>query len=480
MRPPHDLSPRFALLALLALLLPLGWGCGDVSDEPVRCGDEEPPCPAGSVCDGFSRICVPPCPADAQCGVTEETVCVDGECEFRCFFDGDANCPDGQPVCDEGVCAECVEDPDCRNEDHPVDYCDDRVCHTGCTSDEACPEGVPCEDGRCEPCTQGDDCGPDEACVFGRCVPNFDCRVATDCEPGHICLDGLCTPFPCSETFAPECNGFCEVGTCAPVDGGDFCACQDLGASGLGAAAAPAALGPFEYGVDKDPAFSPEATMPGESAEQALSFDVTVGELETFRAEIHYPEGFGFAGFLALGPPGTQVGAYGFDFDHDGTVDSEVPILSLRDDRAFADANRDGIFSHGGDALIEHYLGSHHLAATLPAGGDLDASTLFARSDARRHVALFAGLISSPDTAGTYTVEGCFTSVDPDTDGADDGQGDPPQGFCDSFDVEVVPPADGKVELCHKPGTPAQKKLALPLAAVPGHLGHGDLLGPCP
>jgi len=36
-----------------------------------------------------------------------------------------------------------------------------------------------------------------------------------------------------------------------------------------------------------------------------------------------------------------------------------------------------------------------------------------------------------------------------------------------------------KVEICHKPGTPAQKTLWLPEPAVPGHLGHGDVLGAC-
>jgi hypothetical protein len=36
-----------------------------------------------------------------------------------------------------------------------------------------------------------------------------------------------------------------------------------------------------------------------------------------------------------------------------------------------------------------------------------------------------------------------------------------------------------KVEICHKPGTPAQKTLWLPESALPGHLAHGDVLGPC-
>lgn len=38
---------------------------------------------------------------------------------------------------------------------------------------------------------------------------------------------------------------------------------------------------------------------------------------------------------------------------------------------------------------------------------------------------------------------------------------------------------DGKVTICHKPGTPAQKTMVIPIAALAGHLEHGDVLGPC-
>lgn len=36
-----------------------------------------------------------------------------------------------------------------------------------------------------------------------------------------------------------------------------------------------------------------------------------------------------------------------------------------------------------------------------------------------------------------------------------------------------------KVEICHKPGTPAEKSLEVPSTAVQGHLDHGDTTGPC-
>jgi len=35
------------------------------------------------------------------------------------------------------------------------------------------------------------------------------------------------------------------------------------------------------------------------------------------------------------------------------------------------------------------------------------------------------------------------------------------------------------VTICHKPSTPAEQELIVDDDAVPGHLGHGDALGPC-
>jgi hypothetical protein len=35
------------------------------------------------------------------------------------------------------------------------------------------------------------------------------------------------------------------------------------------------------------------------------------------------------------------------------------------------------------------------------------------------------------------------------------------------------------ITICHKPGTPAQKTLVIPIQALAGHMGHGDTIGPC-
>ncbi len=38
---------------------------------------------------------------------------------------------------------------------------------------------------------------------------------------------------------------------------------------------------------------------------------------------------------------------------------------------------------------------------------------------------------------------------------------------------------DGLIKICHKPGSPADKTMTIPLAALPAHLGHGDFIGSC-
>jgi hypothetical protein len=44
----------------------------------------------------------------------------------------------------------------------------------------------------------------------------------------------------------------------------------------------------------------------------------------------------------------------------------------------------------------------------------------------------------------------------------------------------IVPSAVVTITLCHKPGAPAEKTLAVAATAKAGHLVHGDSVGPCP
>jgi hypothetical protein len=50
---------------------------------------------------------------------------------------------------------------------------------------------------------------------------------------------------------------------------------------------------------------------------------------------------------------------------------------------------------------------------------------------------------------------------------------------CDDDDCDEDEDEGGKVTICHKPGTPAEKTKRIPLSALGGHLGHGDYRGPC-
>ena len=51
------------------------------------------------------------------------------------------------------------------------------------------------------------------------------------------------------------------------------------------------------------------------------------------------------------------------------------------------------------------------------------------------------------------------------------------EGVCDEVTGTIT--ATEMITICHKPGTPAEKTLVLPAAAVPGHLRHGDYEGVC-
>jgi hypothetical protein len=52
-----------------------------------------------------------------------------------------------------------------------------------------------------------------------------------------------------------------------------------------------------------------------------------------------------------------------------------------------------------------------------------------------------------------------------------------PGGFLTSVTYTLV--IDEKITICHKPGTPAEKTLLIPINALDGHLSHGDMISPC-
>lgn len=195
----------------------------------------------------------------------------------------------------------------------------------------------------------------------------------------------------------------------------------------------------FDYGRDPAAVLHLGSHVARQSPAHALSFSVFRGELETYRAIIRYPEGFRVLGFDALGPAGTEVGALAPDVDGDGVADHTVPLRSLTPGSAYADVIPDNRYSPGLEPLLRH-ADPATFTFLLPLGGDADASTLVASFDSRVTLALAPGLIANPRQAGTYVVTGELVSVDPDTDGVDDGAGTPPIRLVFEASVQIEPP----------------------------------------
>jgi hypothetical protein len=182
----------------------------------------------------------------------------------------------------------------------------------------------------------------------------------------------------------------------------------------------------FEYARDPKPALTLGSLRAGTSPMHRLSVEVLPGELETYRAILTYPRGFRFHGFDVLGPANTPIGAYEVDFNFDGVAEFGVPVRSLTPGSAYVDVLTDGVFSAGLEPVINVANGTE-VQLHLPSGGDANSATRVVEHGARLSLTLFPGIMANPDVGGAYTVAGRLNSVDPDTDGADDGAGEPPQ-----------------------------------------------------
>jgi hypothetical protein len=76
-----------------------------------------------------------------------------------------------------------------------------------CKTDNDCPPGKICKEGRCikeegvRVCITDADCPPGKTCKEGRCITRgVRCRIPADCPEGQTCKDGMCIaevrPFP--------------------------------------------------------------------------------------------------------------------------------------------------------------------------------------------------------------------------------------------------------------------------------------------
>ncbi len=221
----------------------------------------------------------------------------------------------------------------------------------------------------------------------------------------------------------------------------------------LGPLPAPA----YEFGVAPSPVLALDSYEAGASPAHRLSFDVQSGELEVYRAAITYPAGFRFNGFDALGPRNTPIGALLVDFNFDGVPDITILLRSLSASSAYADVIADGRFNSG----LEPMLGAGgrtEFTLVLPFGGDANPDTLTVPRRARITVILYAGVLTNPDAPGTHTIRAELISVDPDTDGPDDGLGSSPLTVAFAVDVTIASSADAFRPLfLHGSGGPANQ-----------------------
>jgi len=179
---------------------------------------------------------------------------------------------------------------------------------------------------------------------------------------------------------------------------------------------------------------------PGKDAKHTLTFDITECHLETYQAVITYSSQFVWNGFLALGSAGTQIGSYNLDIhEPDGVIDYTVPVYSQSNTTAYVDRFNNGSYDSADDPTISYSSpgGVHTLTVTVPDGGDGEPGTVEGPFTERLIAIINQGIFTNPATPGTYSVTGNFTSVDPDNDNWDTGDGYDPQTYNHMENIEI-------------------------------------------
>lgn len=220
---------------------------------------------------------------------------------------------------------------------------------------------------------------------------------------------------------------------------------------------------PLRYGPPTNVGFQLDTAAPGVSANHAIKFHIQSGDLETYQVVVTYPPAFTFNGFLALGAANTEVGDYLVDFDSNGSgsTDFMIPVLSIDNNTAYADRDINGSYNSTLDSKLMYTNpgGAHVIMITLPNGGDGNPMSKAGPFDEGLTAVVNAGLLTNPTTPGIYTVNLMFTSVDPDTDNADDSAGDPPMVLTYCKDLGITAPGNA---------TPSVPLLASPADGATG------------
>ena len=143
----------------------------------------------------------------------------------RC--EGSADCPNDRPICEDGLCVECIpEILSCADLNRPI--CgDDGTCH-GCADSAECAHGTVCEaaTGRCVECLSNNDCNSDAPfCNTDGMCEGCDPMRQDQCNGDASCLSngscGACQQdADCPDTL-PRCD--LETRQCVGCQDQDDC-----------------------------------------------------------------------------------------------------------------------------------------------------------------------------------------------------------------------------------------------------------------
>jgi hypothetical protein len=167
----------------------------------------------------------------------------------------------------------------------------------------------------------------------------------------------------------------------------------------------------------------------------------TNGQRELYSADNTLPAGMTFNGFDRFGA-GAMIGAYGFDFTGSTAIDRYLPIYAIDANNAYVDSNLNGSYQSPFEPLIVHSGGNgaaHRVRVTAPFGGDGDQTITTARFNSNVTFGLRTGLFTHDTVAGTQNVGMTFTSIDPDTDDANDNMGAAPIEIVGNFNPVTQP-----------------------------------------
>lgn len=180
---------------------------------------------------------------------------------------------------------------------------------------------------------------------------------------------------------------------------------------------------------------------PGRPTGFRIDSAITTGQSQTYQVVLTLPPEFIFNGFDALGPAGTRIGAYGFDFNAGSPgADRLFPVYSIDGDSAWVDSNLDGNTNPLKPQIQHSYDGQQNnvITITLPRGGDGSTSNNTAGFSSAVMASLRSGIFTTPATPGQYQATLRFTSVDPDTGDANDNAGSPPESFQLQSDIMIA------------------------------------------